>query len=107
MFYQYVNRTDYNAYIPYGPEIEPLEGNQGAFLEELSEGLRSYLSKNCIAIRYDLNWKSHWCKENDYDEWGNWLGLPQKEFQEIKLNFGTCNIILQRPTTIFCPQILY
>lgn len=27
-----------------GPEVEPSEENQGNFLEELSEGLRSYLN---------------------------------------------------------------
>lgn len=62
LFYQYVNREDYIAYVPYGPEIEPSESNQGTFLEELSEGLREYLPRHCIALRYDLNWESHWCK---------------------------------------------
>ena len=54
--------------MPYGPEIEPSESNQGTFLEELSEGLRNFLPKNCIALRYDLNRQSHWCKEDDYDD---------------------------------------
>src|SRR5690606_31187287 len=36
------------AYIPYGPEIEPDEENQGKFLEELSESLRAYLPPTCI-----------------------------------------------------------
>lgn len=43
MFYQYLNAEDYVAYVPYGPEIEPLEDRQGEFLEELSEVLRSFL----------------------------------------------------------------
>lgn len=102
-FFQYVNREDYIAYVPYGPEIEPSESNQGTFLEELSEGLRSFLPKNCIALRYDLNWQSHWCKEDDYDEEGNWLGLPQKVFQEIKLNFGTCNHNLTKANSNILP----
>lgn len=29
MFFQYLNREDYIAYVPYGPEIEPSESNQG------------------------------------------------------------------------------
>lgn len=91
MFYQYLNREDFVAYVPYGPEVEPSEDNQGRFLEELSEMLKSHLPKNCIAIRYDLNWESHWCKEEDFDAEGNWTGVPQKEFQQLKLNFGTCN----------------
>src|SRR5690554_5620582 len=31
------------AYVPYGPEIEPVDGMHGPFLEELSESLRAYL----------------------------------------------------------------
>lgn len=59
MFYQYLNNEDYVAYVPYGPEIEPSEDRQGEFLEELSETLKSYLPKNCVTLRYDLNWESH------------------------------------------------
>lgn len=82
MFFQYLNREDYIAYLPYGPEIEPSEENQGTFLEELSESLRSFLPKHCIALRYDLNWESHWCKADDFDEAGRWVGLPQKSFKK-------------------------
>lgn len=89
VFYQYLNQEDYIAYVPYGPEIEPSEENQGAFLEELSEALRPYLPKRCIALRYDLNRESHWYKQEDFDSEGNWIGLPKKEFQELQLNFGT------------------
>lgn len=103
MFFQYLNHEDYIAYFPYGPEIEPSEENQGAFLENLSESLRSYLPKHCIALRYDLNWKSHWCKEDDFDEDGNWVGLPEKEFQEFNLNYGTCNWNLKKANTNVLP----
>ena len=89
--------------MPYGPEVEPSENNQGAFLEELSEILKSYLPKNCIALRYDLNWESHWCKEEDFDEDGTWIGLPKSEFQEIKLNYGTCNRNLRKANTNILP----
>ncbi|ADV42787.1 peptidoglycan bridge formation glycyltransferase FemA/FemB family protein [Bacteroides helcogenes] len=103
MFFQYLNKEDYIAYLPYGPEIEPSEENQGEFLEELSESLKSYLPKHCIALRYDLNWKSHWCRDEDFDADGNWIGLPQKEFQEIKLNYGTCNRNLRKANTNILP----
>lgn len=89
MFAQHCSRDEYVAYLPYGPEIEPSEENQGRFLEELSECLRSYLPKGCLAIRYDLNWQSHWCKESDFDAEGNWRGCPRKEFQEMHMNYGT------------------
>lgn len=103
MFYQYLNDRDYLAYIPYGPETEPSECNQGVFLEELSEMLKSYLPKHCIALRYDLNWESHWCREEDFDRGGNWIGLPKKEFQEIKLNYGTCNRNLRKANSNILP----
>ena len=89
LFFQYLNREDYIAYLPYGPEIEPSEENQGRFLEELSESLKSFLPPHCVALRYDLNWQSHWCKEEDFDRDGNWIGLPKQELQELKLNYGT------------------
>lgn len=100
LFFQYLNQEDYLAYVP---EVEPSENNQGAFLEELSEILKSYLPKNCIALRYDLNWESHWCKEEDFDEDGTWIGLPKSEFQEIKLNYGTCNRNLRKANTNILP----
>lgn len=103
LFFQYLNQEDYLAYVPYGPEVEPSENNQGAFLEELSEILKSYLPKNCIALRYDLNWESHWCKEEDFDEDGTWIRLPKSEFQEIKLNYGTCNRNLRKANTNILP----
>lgn len=103
LFFQYLNQEDYLAYVPYGPEVEPSENNQGAFLEELSEILKSYLPKNCIALRYDLNWESHWCKEEDFDEDGTWIGLPKSEFQEIKLNYGTCNRNLRKANANILP----
>lgn len=103
LFFQYLNQEDYLAYVPYGPEVEPSENNQGAFLDELSEILKSYLPKNCIALRYDLNWESHWCKEEDFDEDGTWIGLPKSEFQEIKLNYGTCNRNLRKANTNILP----
>ena len=43
VFAQQVNDEDWIAYMPYGPEIEPSEENQGVFLEELSEELRRFL----------------------------------------------------------------
>ena len=50
-----------------------------------------------------LNWESHWCREEDFDAHGNWLGLPRKEFQEIKLNYGTCNKNLRKANTNILP----
>lgn len=47
LFIQHLNREDYIAYVPYGPEIEPSECRQSEFIEELSETLKSYLPKHC------------------------------------------------------------
>lgn len=104
MFLQYLNSKDCIAYLPYGPEIEPSEENQGCFLEELSEVLRSYIPQSCIAIRYDLNWQSHWCKESDFDENGAWLGLPDKKFQEFQFNYSTVNWNLVKTNTDILPS---
>lgn len=87
---QPVNNEDCIAYVPYGPETEPDEELQGAFLEELSESLRSHLPLNCIMIRYDLCWESYWARGDEfYDEQGNWLGEPEKNTQEMRFNFST------------------
>lgn len=102
-FFQYLNAEDYIAYFPYGPEIEPSEENHGRFLEELSESLRPYLPKHCVALRYDLNWESHWYKTENFDTEGNWLGLPDKEFQEFKLNYGTAEWNLRKANTNILP----
>lgn len=80
------------AYVPYGPELEPEEEIQGAFLEELSECLRSFLPRNCIMIRYDLCWESYWAKDQEcFDELGHWRGEPEITAQELRFNFNTTN----------------
>ncbi len=89
---QQINNTDCIAYVPYGPELEPVQEYQGIFLEELSECLRSFLPGNCVMIRYDLCWESYWAKESScYDGAGNWLGEPERHSQEIRFNFSTIN----------------
>jgi len=89
MFVQYLNRDKYIVYLPYGPELEPSEEHQGEFIEELSESLKSYLPEGCVMIRYDLNWRSHWSSPDNYDENGIWMGAPEKNFQEFRLNYNT------------------
>lgn len=93
------------AYVPYGPEIEPAAENQGLFLEELSESLRSFLPKKCIMIRYDLAWESQWANETDsYDENGLWLGPPEKKYQEFRFNFNTQNWNLKKANSDILPS---
>ena len=93
------------AYVPYGPEIEPSEENQGYFLEQLSESLRTYLPQNCILIRYDLAWESLWSKDDDcYDIHGNWIGVPEKRIQEIRLNYTTEHWNLRKANTDILPS---
>lgn len=93
------------AYVPYGPEVEPSEENQGFFLEQLSESLRSYLPENCILIRYDLSWESHWAKDDDcYDIHGNWIGAPERKIQELRLNFNTEKWNLKKANTDILPS---
>lgn len=103
LFFQELNAQECVAYFPYGPEVEPSEENQGRFLEELSESLRPHLPKGCIALRYDLNWQSHWCKDADFDENGIWIGSPEKSVQEFQLNFGTQNWNLKKSNSNILP----
>ncbi len=87
-----IDRNTSIAYVPYGPEIEPGEQNQGIFLEELSEIMRSFLPSDCMMVRFDLAWESYWAKEADFfDPDGRWLGPPQNSFQEIRFNYNTVN----------------
>lgn len=78
------------AYVPYGPKTRPKEGEEGLFLEELSEQLRSRLPSGCSFIRFDLPWESPWAHEdNCYAEDGSWLGPPPPRNQELRVNFPT------------------
>jgi lipid II:glycine glycyltransferase (peptidoglycan interpeptide bridge formation enzyme) len=89
---QHIDAKHSVAYVPYGPEIEPKEENQGAFLEELSESLRPFLPANCIMIRYDLHWESYWSNDSSYfDQEGSWEGPPEIAMQELRFNMSTTN----------------
>lgn len=92
------------AYVPYGPELEPSEEVQGEFLEELSETIRSFLPGNCIAVRYDLAWKSQWDSEEYYDENNLWVGPPEKKYQEFRMNYNTRNWNLRRANSDILPS---
>lgn len=106
---QQVDRSSCIAYVPYGPEIEPDEADQGPFLEELSECLREFLPRNCFCLRYDLCWESFWAKDADfYDQEGHWLGPPQAKMQELRFNFNTCSWNLKKaPTNILPSNTIY
>ncbi len=98
------DRQNSIAYVPYGPELQPLDGMQGVYLEELSECLRPYLPKSCIAIRFDLCWESLWAKDDDfYDSNGWWLGPPELAIQELRMNVGTVNWNLRKSSGNILP----
>ncbi len=87
-----IDRNQYIAYVPHGPEWEPDAENLGEFLEELSESLIGMLPPGCILIRYDLLWRSLWIDDADFfDEKGNWTGPPKQNIQELRFNFNTIN----------------
>lgn len=92
------------GYVPYGPTLKPDEGNQGVFLEELSETIRSYIPGNCIMLRYDLLWESPWAKDDARFRDGDWVGPPEKRNQEIRLNINTHNWNLHRSNTDVLPK---
>jgi len=94
---KYVDNNNCFAYIPYGPKLEPTFENQGLFLEQLSESIKSHLPSNCIFIRYDLIWENQWAIEEEYfDNYGNWIGPPPNNTQEYRINFNTVNWNLQK-----------
>jgi len=102
---QQIDRNHTIAYVPYGPELEPVEEYQGVFLEELSECLKSYLPVNCIMIRYDLNWESYWAKDpNHFDEQQHWLGPPEKKTQELRFNINTQHWNFRKAGTNILPS---
>ena len=89
---QYIDHQHCIAYVPYGPELEPAEEDQGTFLEELSESLCSFLPAGCILVRYDLCWESYWAKDEAcFDADGSWKGEPSIQSQELRFNYGTVN----------------
>ncbi|MEH0155176.1 peptidoglycan bridge formation glycyltransferase FemA/FemB family protein [Limibacter armeniacum] len=93
------------AYVPYGPVFEPGEENRGLYLEELSESIRKYLPKSCIAIRYDLVWESPWAgDEAHYNQNGEWIGPPETRIQEMRMNFDTQGWKLRKAHTNTLPS---
>jgi lipid II:glycine glycyltransferase (peptidoglycan interpeptide bridge formation enzyme) len=44
------------AYVPHGPELTIPEADRASFLAELAEGLRPYLPKRCLFVRFDPPW---------------------------------------------------
>jgi lipid II:glycine glycyltransferase (peptidoglycan interpeptide bridge formation enzyme) len=102
---QPIDSTRTYAYVPYGPELEPLAENQGVFLEELSESLRPFLPASCIMIRYDLLWESPWAAEESFfDTKGSWLGPPDNRTQEMRLNFNTVKWNLRKAPSNILPS---
>lgn len=99
-----VGKNESVAYVPYGPEYEPLQEDHGIFLEELSECIRGYLPESCLMIRYDLFWESIWATDEDYYDNGRWLGPPEKDFQEIRFNFNTINWNFKKSCTNNLPS---
>lgn len=93
------------AYVPYGPKNLPDQERRGHILEELSEQLRSYLSPDCILIRYDLPWNSPWVEERDcYDEQGLWQGPPEIRVREFRMNYGTKEWNLRKAPSDILPS---
>ncbi len=102
---KYIDANLCYAYVPYGPELEPDFENHGVFLEQLSEILKLQLPSNCVFIRYDLMWQNQWAVEDDhFDETGNWIGPPQSEIQELRVNFKTENWNLKKSPRDILPK---
>ncbi|MBI9039546.1 MAG: peptidoglycan bridge formation glycyltransferase FemA/FemB family protein [Bacteroidales bacterium] len=102
---KYVDNNTCFAYVPYGPKLEPTFENQGLFLEQLSESIKSFLPSNCIFIRFDLIWENQWATEEEYfDSTGNWIGPPPNHTQEYRINFNTVNWNLHKSIVDYLPK---
>lgn len=102
---KYLDNVNCFAYVPYGPKLEPEFENQGLFLEQLSESIKSHLPPNCIFIRYDLIWENQWAIEEEYfDNNGNWIGPPPHKTQEYRINFNTENWNLNKSIEDHLPK---
>lgn len=102
---KYIDNTTCYAYVPYGPKLVPTFENQGFFLEQLSEAIRSFLPSNCVFIRYDLIWENQWAVEDEYfDDAGNWHGPPPHKTQEFRVNFNTVNWNLHKTIVDHLPK---
>ena len=102
---KYLDANNCYAYVPYGPKLEPAFENQGLFLENLSEAIKSYLPKNCMFIRYDLMWKNQWSEDEEYfDQNGNWNGAPRSKIQEYRINFKTSTWNLKKSMVDVLPK---
>lgn len=102
---KYLDANHCFAYVPYGPKLEPEFENQGIFLEHLSESIRPHLPVNCMFIRYDLIWQNQWAVEDEYfDKTGNWLGPPQSQVQEFRVNYKTVKWNLKKSPGDILPK---
>lgn len=102
---KYINYDTCYAYVPYGPKLEPDFENQGLFLEQISETIKPHLPTNCIFIRYDLIWQNQWSAEKEYfDQNGNWIGPPQSNTQEFRVNYKTHNWNLKKSSSDILPK---
>lgn len=104
ILFQHISDNQTVGYIPYGPSVSPQEDRIGSFLEELSESLRPLLPDSCMLLRYDLPWQSPWSKDADgFDTSGQWLGPPEPDLQELRLNWGTQERNLRKAPTDLLP----
>jgi len=104
ILFQPVSSEHTIGYVPYGPTLEPNEEHYGEFLEELSETLRPHIDSNCLMLRYDLLWESPWAKDASRFMNGHWIGPPEKQNQELRLNFNTQNWNLKKSNTNILPK---
>jgi lipid II:glycine glycyltransferase (peptidoglycan interpeptide bridge formation enzyme) len=92
------------AYIPFGPELLPDGDSRGCFLEEVSEELKDRLPEECILIRYELPWESPYAHDSSrFDGEGHWIGAPEPNARELRMNFGTVMHNLRKAPTDIMP----
>ncbi len=89
------------GYVPYGPDLQPPQEEQGRFLEFLSEAVRHRLPGACRFLRYDLPWSSPYAPLERNRK--NWQGPPEPRVRELRMNFGSRHWNLRKALTDLQP----
>ena len=89
------------GYVPYGPDIDLSQEEQGRFLEFLSEAVRHRLPEDCRFLRYDLPWESPYSPPDEGR--GGWEGPPEPRVRELRMNFGCRHWNLRKALTDIQP----
>lgn len=82
----------YAGYLPWAPNLQVYEEEQGALLEKLGESLRAHLPEGTVYLRFDLPWESPYEEEP-----------PTQQLRELRMNFTTSRKLLRKAASDIQP----